>query len=243
MRTRSVKQLSGGERRRIALGLALAFGDLAAARGRLQCNLMVLDEVGGSPLPIPPQCKPLFVPAHACGKMRRIRSCKHMCTCIHAAALTLPRATSMLWSCSICIMVGSKLPAICCQRGALLEQLIGWFAERACGVPPGYCILDKDGQSPPQELSCSCCQPPCTFRGCTSMQLKRNAQDGSAMLKTPLCNLQHRVRLLPMRCCRDVLRCCSSWTGRGARVCAPRSRPCLRPACLWLRKQNPTPHK
>ena len=40
-----MKQLSGGERRRIALALALAFGDLAAARGRLKCNLMVLDEV------------------------------------------------------------------------------------------------------------------------------------------------------------------------------------------------------
>ena len=45
VRERSVKQLSGGERRRIALALALAFGDLAAARGRLKCNLMVLDEV------------------------------------------------------------------------------------------------------------------------------------------------------------------------------------------------------
>ena len=48
VRERSVKQLSGGERRRIALGLALAYSDLSAGRGRLKCNLMVLDEVGAA---------------------------------------------------------------------------------------------------------------------------------------------------------------------------------------------------
>ena len=44
-RERSVRQLSGGERRRVALALALGFGDLVAQRGRLRCNLVVLDEV------------------------------------------------------------------------------------------------------------------------------------------------------------------------------------------------------
>lgn len=40
-----MRQLSGGERRRVALALALGFGDLVAQRGRLRCNLVVLDEV------------------------------------------------------------------------------------------------------------------------------------------------------------------------------------------------------
>lgn len=38
-------QLSGGERRRVALSLALGFADLVRARGRLSCNVLVLDEV------------------------------------------------------------------------------------------------------------------------------------------------------------------------------------------------------
>jgi len=42
---RTVRQLSGGERRRVALGLALGFAELATARARLRCNLLVLDEV------------------------------------------------------------------------------------------------------------------------------------------------------------------------------------------------------
>lgn len=45
VRQRSVKQLSGGERRRVALALALGFTELAARRGRLRCDLLVLDEV------------------------------------------------------------------------------------------------------------------------------------------------------------------------------------------------------
>lgn len=44
-RERSLRQLSGGERRRVALALALGFAELVAARGRLRCNLIVLDEV------------------------------------------------------------------------------------------------------------------------------------------------------------------------------------------------------
>ena len=41
----AVKQLSGGERRRVALALALGFSGLAARRGLLRSNLLVLDEV------------------------------------------------------------------------------------------------------------------------------------------------------------------------------------------------------
>lgn len=47
-RPRSLRQLSGGERRRVALALALGYRELAAQRGRLQSNLLVLDEVRGS---------------------------------------------------------------------------------------------------------------------------------------------------------------------------------------------------
>ena len=42
---RSLRQLSGGERRRAALALALAHADPAAARGGVACDLLVLDEV------------------------------------------------------------------------------------------------------------------------------------------------------------------------------------------------------
>lgn len=45
LRQRSVKQLSGGERRKVALALALGFTELAARRGKLRCDLLVLDEV------------------------------------------------------------------------------------------------------------------------------------------------------------------------------------------------------
>lgn len=44
-RQRSVRQLSGGERRRVALALALGFSELAARRGRLRSNMLILDEV------------------------------------------------------------------------------------------------------------------------------------------------------------------------------------------------------
>ena len=42
---RSLKQLSGGERRRVALALALAFTEFAAMRGKMRSDLLVLDEV------------------------------------------------------------------------------------------------------------------------------------------------------------------------------------------------------
>ena len=41
---RLLGQLSGGERRRAALALALAFAEVSAARGGMQCDLLVLDE-------------------------------------------------------------------------------------------------------------------------------------------------------------------------------------------------------
>jgi hypothetical protein len=41
---RAPAQLSGGERRRLALALALGFSELAARRGRLRADLLVLDE-------------------------------------------------------------------------------------------------------------------------------------------------------------------------------------------------------
>jgi ABC-type hemin transport system ATPase subunit len=45
LRVRSVSQLSGGEKKRLALALGLGFAELAAARGRLSSNVLVLDEV------------------------------------------------------------------------------------------------------------------------------------------------------------------------------------------------------
>ncbi|KXZ52978.1 hypothetical protein GPECTOR_8g35 [Gonium pectorale] len=45
LRPRDVRQLSGGERRRLALALVLGFQALVRRRRRLVCNLMVLDEV------------------------------------------------------------------------------------------------------------------------------------------------------------------------------------------------------
>jgi hypothetical protein len=47
MRQRSVAQLSGGEKKRVALALGLGFAELAAARARLSSNVLVLDEVRG----------------------------------------------------------------------------------------------------------------------------------------------------------------------------------------------------
>jgi DNA repair exonuclease SbcCD ATPase subunit len=44
-RVRMLSQLSGGERRRVALALCLAFADLVRQYGRLSCNVLVLDEV------------------------------------------------------------------------------------------------------------------------------------------------------------------------------------------------------
>lgn len=45
LRPRDVRQLSGGERRRLALALCLGYGELARRRRRLVCNVIVLDEV------------------------------------------------------------------------------------------------------------------------------------------------------------------------------------------------------
>jgi DNA repair exonuclease SbcCD ATPase subunit len=42
---RSVAQLSGGEKKRVALALGLGLAQVAAARGRLTSNVLVLDEV------------------------------------------------------------------------------------------------------------------------------------------------------------------------------------------------------
>lgn len=44
MAVRSVRQCSGGERRRVALALALGFGELAAERSGVSLDLLVLDE-------------------------------------------------------------------------------------------------------------------------------------------------------------------------------------------------------
>jgi hypothetical protein len=45
LRERAVSQLSGGEKKRVALALALGYTQLAASRGRLSSNLLILDEV------------------------------------------------------------------------------------------------------------------------------------------------------------------------------------------------------
>jgi hypothetical protein len=42
---RSIAQLSGGEKKRVALALGLGFAEVVAARGRLTSNILVLDEV------------------------------------------------------------------------------------------------------------------------------------------------------------------------------------------------------
>lgn len=51
LRPRDVRQLSGGERRRVALALSLGFEALVRARRRLVSNLIVLDEVRGVGMP------------------------------------------------------------------------------------------------------------------------------------------------------------------------------------------------
>lgn len=43
--SRTLRQLSGGERRRAALALALAYADLASERCAVACDTLVLDEV------------------------------------------------------------------------------------------------------------------------------------------------------------------------------------------------------
>eukprot|EP00879_Flechtneria_rotunda_P028490 GHRR01030611.1.p1 GENE.GHRR01030611.1~~GHRR01030611.1.p1 ORF type:complete len:159 (+),score=83.07 GHRR01030611.1:306-782(+) len=48
MRERSIAQLSGGEKKRVALALGLGFAEIVAARSRLTSNILVLDEVGHS---------------------------------------------------------------------------------------------------------------------------------------------------------------------------------------------------
>jgi hypothetical protein len=70
---RSIAQLSGGEKKRVALALGLGFAEVVAARGRLTSNILVLDEVGTTiavasclPPPPPPPCEVKFViAAHA----------------------------------------------------------------------------------------------------------------------------------------------------------------------------------
>lgn len=45
LRQRSIAQLSGGEKKRVALALGLGFAELVAARSRLTSNVLILDEV------------------------------------------------------------------------------------------------------------------------------------------------------------------------------------------------------
>jgi len=52
LKERSIRQLSGGERRRVALALALGFADLISGQGQLRCNLIVLDEASASAHPV-----------------------------------------------------------------------------------------------------------------------------------------------------------------------------------------------
>ncbi|CAI5501158.1 unnamed protein product [Closterium sp. Naga37s-1] len=60
---RALRQLSGGERRRVALALALAFAELAAERSGVRFDLLVLDEVFQARRSSLPPPLPLFLPS------------------------------------------------------------------------------------------------------------------------------------------------------------------------------------
>ncbi|CAI5495406.1 unnamed protein product [Closterium sp. Naga37s-1] len=60
---RALRQLSGGERRRVALALALAFAELAAERSGVRYDLLVLDEVFQARRCSLPPPLPLFLPS------------------------------------------------------------------------------------------------------------------------------------------------------------------------------------
>ena len=77
---RAVRLLSGGEWRRVGLGLSLAYADFAKESLSLSCNLMVLDEVRNSPCNSHARCPPLL-PANAatCQRVRHSYHCMHKC--------------------------------------------------------------------------------------------------------------------------------------------------------------------
>ncbi len=75
LKERSLRQLSGGERRRVALALALGFAQLVSARGRLRCNMLVLDEVR-DPRQNVKAWKVVQLP---CGAAQSSLNCKRVC--------------------------------------------------------------------------------------------------------------------------------------------------------------------
>lgn len=87
MRQRSIAQLSGGEKKRVALALGLGFAELVAARGRLKSNVLVLDEVRGQ----------------RCGCMKQQR---HM-QCIMRWSLQC-----LCFSCAAALLAGSQKLAL-----------------------------------------------------------------------------------------------------------------------------------
>lgn len=57
-----LRQLSGGEQRRVGLALSLAFGELAAERGGLTCDFLVLDEARAPETPADGRHSPFVSP-------------------------------------------------------------------------------------------------------------------------------------------------------------------------------------
>ncbi len=81
---RDLTQLSGGERRRVALALALGFSSLIRDRGKLTCNLLVLDEVSVSVASMLGSCACMCLWAFLPMIARRTHAPLYTSVCMHA---------------------------------------------------------------------------------------------------------------------------------------------------------------
>ena len=120
---RSWATLSGGERQRVALAMSLAFADVAAQRGRLRCNLLILDEVRLSWVarcePRLVVCCPQLLSPHklkaCCGPGREPGPCSRGCPVGCAAACSM-------WTSFICSSQGTLLKALMPQAECLQQR-------------------------------------------------------------------------------------------------------------------------